>query len=133
MILEIWESFRRLPVWVQVWMAVVLVPVNLMPFGYWISGAPFWGVFAFLALGGMLANLIILLREQGFSKALAIPHVLFWGPLVVVIFLTLRDGGGADWDTEELVLLIVLIVDVISLAFDVPDAVKWLRGDREIA
>ena len=44
MIAEIWQSFRRLPLWVQLWVAVILVPVNLAsvifinaPGGFWIA------------------------------------------------------------------------------------------------
>jgi hypothetical protein len=27
--LNLWQSFRRLPLWVQLWMAVILLPANL--------------------------------------------------------------------------------------------------------
>lgn len=30
-------------------------------------------------------------------------------------------------------LMALLVVDVISLGFDYTDAVKWYRGDRDIA
>jgi len=30
-------------------------------------------------------------------------------------------------------LSILLVVNLISLVFDFPDALKWLRGDRKIA
>ncbi|WP_299350173.1 hypothetical protein [uncultured Shimia sp.] len=80
---EIWASFRRMPGWVQLWVALVLMPVNLMPLVFWANGAPFWGLFALLAVGGMALNLPILLVERGFSKAMAFPHILLWTPLVI--------------------------------------------------
>lgn len=130
MILNIWNSFRRLPVWVQIWVGLILIPVNLLPLAF--LSEPRAGLIAGLAVGGMAFNLPILLREQGLSKAMAIPHLLLWTPLVVVVFRQLRNGGdmAAAYTT---VLAVLLVVDGISLAFDFVDALKWWRGDRAIA
>ena len=55
MILDVWDSFWRLPLWVQVWVGLILVPANLLTllfvrkkYGKWI---------AVLAIGGMLPNI----------------------------------------------------------------------------
>ncbi|MBT3140889.1 hypothetical protein DS909_16510 [Phaeobacter gallaeciensis] len=130
MILNIWNSFRRLPVWVQIWVGQILMPVNLLPLAF--LSEPRAGLIASLAVGGMVLNLPILLREQGLSKAMAIPHLLLWIPLVVVLFRQLRDGGDMG-PTYITVLAVLLVVDAISLAFDFVDALKWWRGDRAIA
>ncbi len=44
MIADIWRSFRALPLWVQVWVALWLVPMNLLGFAFlphplaWLAG-----------------------------------------------------------------------------------------------
>ena len=125
--LEIWTSFRSLPLWVQVWVVGILMPVNLaaifflnQPFGYWV---------ALLAIGAMLPNVLIIFKERGFSKMMAWPHLLPWSILVIWLLVSPPVGSAAYGSY----LLILLVVDAISLAFDYPDARKWWQGDRAIA
>ena len=129
MILSIWSSFRRLPVWVQAWMALILVPVNLASvFFLGHDGALLVSV---LAIGGMAPNTAILVVERGFSKLMALPHIVIWVPLLfVVAFLKMRGGLSEGY---QIYLWILLMIDMISLGFDLPDFRKWLRGDRKIA
>ena len=122
---EIWQSFRRLPLWVQIWVALILIPVNLIPFVLFLQGAPGWGLIAVLSVGGMALNLPIMLMERGFSRTMALPHVVLWTPLVLLLIGRLAEGGA--------LVALILLVDVVSLAFDYVDAVKWWRGDRAVA
>ena len=130
MVLEIWNSLRRMPVWVQIWMVGILVPVNMLPLAFW--AAPYGLLVAAFSVGGMLPNLYFLIAERGFSKRMALSHLLLWPPLVVLtVWLLSSDltfGVGYWW-----VLIAVLLVDLISLTFDVGDGWKWVRGDRAIA
>ena len=131
MILEIWASFQRLPVWVRLWMCMILAPINLVPL-FFIGAHPSAGWIAFLSVMGMLVTLPILLRERGFSAALSFPHLVFWVPLVLILLLRPGFMDGVEGAYAQ-VLLVLLIVDLISLAFDVREARKWLRGARAIA
>lgn len=61
--LDIWQSYRSLPLWVQIWVFGILVPVNsaaiffvFQPSGLWV---------ALLAIGAMLPNIPIMLYERG--------------------------------------------------------------------
>jgi hypothetical protein len=129
MLTDIWASFRRLPAWVQIWVAVILVPVNAASVGFW--PAPHGPLLTCLAIGGMIPNLPIMLAERGLSRAMAIPHVLLWTPLVGLLIWIQATGqvsGG-----QVLYLWLLLFVDAISLGFDYVDAYKWLRGERAIA
>ncbi|SEM83116.1 hypothetical protein SAMN04488077_108141 [Roseovarius tolerans] len=128
MISEIWHSYRRLPLWVQAWVSVILVPVNTAslaflsePFGLWVAA---------LAVGAMLLNGVMMLVERGFSKLMALPHVLIWTPMLGLVLWLLAQEIAPDY---RIYLLILLAVDVISLVFDVIDTRKWLSGDRKIA
>lgn len=125
--LDIWRSYRSLPLWVQIWVFGILVPVNsaaiffvFQPSGQWV---------ALLAIGAMLPNIPIMLYERGLSKMMALPHLIPWS-LLVVWLLTSMPQGSPAYTTY---LWILLLVNTISLAFDFPDAVKWLKGDRSIA
>ena len=128
MISQIWHSYRRLPLWVQAWVSVILVPVNAAslaflsePWGLWIAA---------MAVGAMLLNGVIMLAERGFSKLMALPHVLIWTPMLgLVLWLLAQDIAPA----YRIYLLILLAIDVVSLIFDVIDTRKWVSGDRNIA
>ncbi|MGR3616023.1 MAG: hypothetical protein ACU0BB_08285 [Paracoccaceae bacterium] len=134
MFLEMWQSFRRLPLWVQIWIAVILVPINAVPALFWLQGASAWGLISLLSVSGMALNLPILFKTHGFSKAMAIPHVLLWTPLVILLAqIVMQDGFVASGSLREMTLAALLVVNVISLAFDFVDAWKWWHGDRAIA
>ena len=130
MIGDVWQSFRRLPLWVQAWVALVLVPVNMVALAF--LSQPGGGWVAVLAIGAMALNLPILLAERGLSKAMAWPHLAPWPPLLVLVG-GLLSGEAALTAGFGRYLVVLFVVDAVSLAFDIPDAVKWLRGDRAIA
>lgn len=130
MIVAIWQSFRRTPLWVQFWIVVILVPVNLLPLAFW--GEPYSGWIAVLSVGGMLPNLFIMMAERGLSKAMALPHLVIWTPLVLLLGGLLQTDMGVS-DGFRNLLIAVFVVDLVSLAFDFTDAWKWWRGDRAIA
>jgi hypothetical protein len=129
MILAIWRSFRALPFWVQFWVAVILVPVNMIAAIFYT--APNGVLIAVLAIGAMALNGVIMLIERGFSKAMALPHVLIWTPMVFLI-LWMLQSGAVDGIYAQF-LWILLVVDLISLGFDYKDTRDWLRGERAVA
>lgn len=119
---------RALPLWVQLWMMIILVPINMG--GLLFLDTPHGRIAAILGIGGMLPNLVIIWVQRGFSKAMAVPHLPFWTPLVIWLawlLLTNHPGGALS-----IYLTILLVVDVISLGFDYPDAWKYWRGDRTV-
>jgi len=128
---DIWRSLRALPLWVQVWVFFILVPVNLSAVAFW--GAPGGALVAVLAVGGILPNVAMMLAERGLSKAMALSHVAIWTPLVAIVGWWLMADGGAPEGAFGAYLRLLLAVDLISLAFDYPDAWKWWRGDRAVA
>lgn len=134
MITDIWNSYRRMPMWVQIWVGLILIPINLLgllfwnePYGHWI---------AILSVGGMLPNLIFMALDRGFGKAMALSHVVIWTPLCLLITFLLyshfSETLALSYD-YVIFLTALLIIDVVSLYFDYPDSLKWLRGDRQPA
>ncbi|WP_370231348.1 hypothetical protein [Cognatishimia sp.] len=131
MIADIWGSFMRLPLWVKIWMAVWLVPVNFVSLWFWGQGAPVPGTtVALLANLGMAVNVPIMMRDRGMSNAMALPHLVLWTPLVILIALGLATPEGDP--AYRLYLTILLVTNVISLGFDFKDGLSWWRGDRDI-
>ncbi len=129
-LLDIWKSFRALPLWVQIWVAGILVPVNSAGLLFLDS---FEGqVAAVLGIGAMLANTVLLLVQRGFSKAMALPHIIPWTGLVVWIGFVLASTDGPE-GSLRVFLIVLLVVDVVSLGFDYLDMMKWFRGDRAVA
>jgi hypothetical protein len=128
MILQIWQSYRRLPLWVQLWVALILVPVNAASLFFVTQPAGAW--LALMAVGAMLCNGVLMLVERGFSKVMALPHVLIWTPMLGLILWLLTQDIDDGFRTY---LLILLAVDVVSLLLDIIDTRKWLSGDRKIA
>lgn len=127
---DIWKSFRAMPLWVQIWVAGILVPVNMAALAFLDR---FEGqLAAVLGIGAMLANTGIMLVQRGFSKAMALPHILPWSALVLWIPGVLLAADGPDGALRSY-LQLLLVINAISLVFDYPDTVKWFRGDRDIA
>ena len=129
---DIMASFFRLPRWVQVWMFLWLVPVNLVSLWFWNETAPVSGMWvAVLANLGMAANLPIMIATRGMGKAMSLPHLVFWTPLVVMLGFGLVAGDGPTAYRNYLAIL--WVTNVVSLSFDYKDALEWWRGARDVA
>ncbi|MEP3345628.1 MAG: hypothetical protein ABJN34_12315 [Litoreibacter sp.] len=122
--LAIWVSFRAMPMWVQIWMVVWLVPVNAASIFFIYE--PYGILIAFLAIIAMLLNVPIMLIERRMSKTMSLPHLPFWTPLVLLILWMYPDLST----TYGAYLWVLAATNIVSLAFDFVDAYKWASGDR---
>ena len=68
----------------------------------------------------------------GFSKALAIPHLIVWIPLVIYLAREWRDNRLHDTPIFKSWIMAVMITDLISVVFDIRDAAFFLGGDTGI-
>lgn len=128
LIIDIKDSFFRLPPAVAVWTALILVPVNVA--ALFFLGQPFGWLVALLAVGALLANLPIMMRARGMTTAMGAPHVVAWVPLLVLIALLLLLDRG-DLSTAFVVYLVILLIaDAVSLYFDIPDTLKLMKGEQ---
>lgn len=125
---SLWRSFRRLPLWVQLWMAAVLLPANLLSlFLLQYPSARMVAIAAMLALG---SNMLLMYGYAGFTRLMALPHLLVWGPLQVILLMYLMASTPT---TEEVMYIgLVLAVNGISLLFDALDSWRWLQGERQV-
>jgi len=127
MLTEIWKSFRAMPGWVQIWVAFLLVPINMAAIFFIDQPAGVW--IAILSIGAMMLNVPVIFFDRGFSKMMAFPHLIPWSVLVIWILFA-RPVGSDYYGTY---LTVLLVTNVISLGFDFPDAWKWWKGDRDSA
>lgn len=126
LLFEIGRSFRAMPLWVQIWVVLILVPVNLASYAFF--GEVMGALVACLAIGGLVPNLLVAAFERGFSKVMGIAHLAVWGPLLMFLIWLLQskypEGAYLNY------LWLLLAVNGISLLFDVRNTWRWARGDR---
>ena len=114
-----------MPLWVQIWVGLILVPVNMATIV--LITEPCCWLIPVLAIGGMVPNAVLMFVERGFSKAMALSHVVMWVPLLVVLAMDIKAGSiFANY------LIVLFIVDFISICFDLKDSRDWLKGDRGV-
>lgn len=118
--------------WVQVWVGLVLIPVNAASFVLLDYRS---GQMAALAAAFVVAtNIPIMLRERGMSKLMAIPHLFAWGPLTVFLVSRLIDHSIMPMiaPLEQAYAVVLIAVNGVSLVFDVVDSWRWIKGDRAV-
>ena len=126
---EIWQSFWRLPVWVRVWIVFALGPANLA--SVFFLDQPMGSVIAVLAYCGIAPNFVLAFVLRGLSRLMALSHILFWSPLMLILAPLLAYS-------HELVpayatyVTVLFVVNAVSLGFDFRDTYRWFRGDRAV-
>lgn len=129
-IADLWVSFYELPLWVRVWTFIILAPVNLA--SIFFLDNPCATLIAILAVSGILLNMIPMFIYRGFTDAMTISHVVLWIPLVAILLFELFIFDSILSAEHFTFLLLLLICDVISLAFDIPDFILFLRNKKII-
>lgn len=125
---RIFRSHFSLPGWVIAWMWLFLIPANLSGFFFLETSSGRW--IALLGGGALIINGLLVLLNGGFSRVLAIPHLLLWGLLEIVLLYRIMVDALAP--TELRLILIVLAINGISLVFDLFDTRRWYLGERDV-
>ena len=123
---DVWISFLKMPLWVKIWVFLILIPVNFASLLFLDN--PNAGLIAFLATIGILLNIIPLWIYRGFTDVMAIPHVLFWVPLCIILVFHLFIYDATMHSAYRYFLLVLLFTNLISLVFDIQDVIKWFRN-----
>jgi hypothetical protein len=125
---DIWRSYLSLPTWVKIWVFLILIPVNIV--SIYFIGNPGSNLIVSLAIAGLLFNTVPMWFDRGFSSAMAIPHVIFWTPLTIIIIYYLMISEISLVDNYRYFLSILMVCNLISLFFDFPDLYKWLSNRK---
>jgi hypothetical protein len=118
------EGLLRLPIRIQLWL-LLLGGINLVVPLFFLDRLE-----ARLTLGAFLVamTLMALLTQRwGFTRILGLGHVVWFALLP---FLWTRLDTDLPNDLFGIWIRAVLILNAISLAFDVADVVRYARGDR---
>lgn len=129
-ITDLYASFRRLTLPTQVWMMLVLAPANFLTLT--LVNGPLGLIIPLLSMLGFMPNLVIAWVQNGFSAAMALPHLLFWTPQVWILgaYFT-RTPANAGF--EHIAYALVFVVNTISLLFDIRETTKWFGGQKSVA
>ncbi|MCB1342813.1 MAG: hypothetical protein KDK24_17435 [Pseudooceanicola sp.] len=123
------EALRLQPVWVQLWLYVLLAGAFVLPLTLLI-----WRQTRMAAVLAVAASVLAgvgvgwMYDRMGYVKLLGLPHILFWTPLAIYLVALARRPDMPDWPRR--ILWAVAATILISLAFDYTDAVRWLLGER---
>ena len=65
-------------------------------------------------------------------KALSIPHLVVWIPLVAYLAMELRSGRVERRKPFGTWCLVVMLTNLVSVVFDLRDGAEYLLGDHAI-
>lgn len=68
----------------------------------------------------------------GLVKALAIPHLFAWVPLVAYLAMQVREGKLQTKSIFGVWVLTLMVTNTVSIIFDIRDTVEYIAGDRGI-
>jgi hypothetical protein len=118
------QGILRSPVHLQLWV-LALVGANIVSPLFFISQVEAQLTLAAGLIG--LALMSVLTGRYGFGRIVGIGHAA-WVPLVAFLISAVGETSAATpfgfWMRS------VIVLDSISLVFDIADAVRFYRGDR---
>jgi len=118
------QGMLRMPMHLQLWV-VALVGANIVAPLFFLQHLEAQLTLAAGLLG--LALMSALTGRFGFSRIVGLGHIA-WLPLVVILLNSVGDTTASS--PFGLWIRTVIVLDLISLAFDFVDAVRFYRGDR---
>lgn len=118
------QSMQALPQWVQIWIVVLAVMNTLSLFFLRHAAGRLVFVVWLIVIG---VNAWLMMKYGGFTRAMSFVHLL-WIPMIIWLGGMRRRDSDTGLLRSWLVLLV--LVNCISLAFDALEIVRWLAGAR---
>ena len=123
------EAIATLPSWIGLWLNVLMLGGFILPVILLIWRESRWIAICALVAGVASAYSVGEMFEMGgYTKLLGLPHILFYTPLVIVLWQNLMHGNMSNWPHR--ITWVVLLIICISLAFDYIDVLRFWAGDR---
>lgn len=117
------------PQWIQIWLNILVFGAFILPLSLLIWRKTRLTALITLAgsiLGGV--GVMLIFSQMGYVRLMGLGHVVAWTPLAYFLW---QQQGHADIPTSpKWIIRIVLLILVISLAFDYVDVIRYLLGDR---
>ncbi|WP_300303969.1 hypothetical protein [Ferrovibrio sp.] len=108
---------------------VILFGTNMASAAFPDSDVGYWTGIAFLVVCGL--NMPTMLLQGGLTRLLSFPHFI-WVPLVLYLYSRLFGVDALPAGPARPYAVAVLLVNSISLLFDLLEAYRWIRGDRRV-
>lgn len=109
------RSLRRMPLWVQIWMALILIPTN---FGaLFFLGEPYAVTVLILANAAMVIVAGMIVVQGGTSKIVSAPHVVCRVALLALLAVLLTGGIEASAGYAHY-LWVLMAVNTVALGLD---------------
>jgi hypothetical protein len=123
-VIRFFRGFLKLPLWIQLWLGVLVAFNLLWPLLFWeqTESRIIVAVFALAAL--LMFSLTGLI---GFKRILGLGHFV-WFPLL--FYLWTRLGAYPVAESFGLYLRGLMAVNATSLVMDVADVVRYFRGEK---
>lgn len=123
------EAMALQPGWLQIWLNVLFIGAYVLPLTLFIWRETRVAAVIVLVASGLGGFAVTLMYNQmGYVKLLGLPHVVFWTPVALYLWSRLRGDNLRRWPRR--VVQVILLVIVISLAFDYLDVIRWVLGER---
>ncbi len=118
------KGLLKLPLRVQLFLALVIAANMIVPL-FFLSRLE-----AQVVLGAFMASfvlMVVLTSLVGFTRLLGLGHI-FWFPMLY--FLWPRLGQFPVDDVFGIWLRLLIGLNVVALALDILDVIRYIRGDR---
>lgn len=123
------EAMALQPAWVGLWTNVLMLGAFVAPLLLLIwKPSRKAGIVTLIAslLGGVAMQFMF--GAMGYVKLLGLPHLIFWGPVVVFLIAQQARGDMPVWPRR--IIWGIMAVICISLVFDFVDVARWVLGER---
>ncbi|WP_415403280.1 hypothetical protein [Tateyamaria sp. SN3-11] len=123
------EAMALQPTWVQLWLNILFFGAFVLPLALLIwRETRLAAVLTVLASVAAAVSINWLYAQMGYVKLLGLPHLIFWGPVVVYLWRLQGQGHVRLWPRR--IIWVVVAIICVSLAFDAVDVIRWLLGER---
>jgi len=123
------EAIAAQDLWLRVWvywMMAAFFGVTLILLAARTTRRDALAVAGAFILGAVLMS--VMYDRLGYVRLLGLPHLIFWAPLAVYLWVRLRDEAVTAPQRPAIWLLLATIG--VSLVFDVSDVARYLLGER---
>jgi len=126
---DIQAQLDHLPVLFRAWFAWLGLVVLILPFAFLKRPQ---GKVASLFAAVFIPLLLVLLHVVGISFFISFLHLALWIPLLFYLSRELKTGRIEPASVMGAWALLAVATLIVSLVFDIRDAVRWLAGERGV-
>lgn len=124
---DMMSLIAREPLWLKSWVYWMIFINSISIFFAFTRNEAHWVLTAWLA---NLLTMPMLFDAVGYVRLLGLPHIVFWTPLVIYLWMKRRSFSGT-WAGRY--LWVVMATNGASLVIDYIDVARYLAGDGDLS